>query len=267
MTPKWYQFQEDICTYFNSIGASAQTNITVKGVRTSHDIDILIKTKYLGEDLTWIIEAKKWKSKVPKEKVLALRTIVDDIGADRGFIISEKGFQKGAKEACVNTNIRVKTFDELKTLTRESVESEILKEYKKRLNILEARYWAHNKSIRQDYGLRGHLWSFPPNFSGSQLLQTAYLAIALAERKKYPIDLTVYHKEKRGDLTAENFQQLINWLNLNLNHLDTKILEAEIQMIQNGDFKPCLSLNKGFDGKTVLELQANSYLEVMLRED
>ena len=172
--PEWYQFQEDICSYFISIGANAETNVTVQGVRTTHDIDILVKTKYLGEDLTWIIEAKKWKSRLNKLQVLGLRTIADDIGADRAFIISEAGFQSGAYEAAEN-------------------------------------------------------------------------AIDLAEKKEYPINLETFVVEKVGELIANNFQQLINWLNLNLNLLDEKLLKAEAKMIENNDFHPSIRLDRETD--------------------
>ncbi|KVV03109.1 MULTISPECIES: restriction endonuclease [unclassified Pseudomonas] len=240
--PNWYQFQEDICSYFRSIGASAETNATVQGVRTSHDVDVLIKTKYLGEDLVWIVEAKQWKSRVNKLQVLALRTIAEDIGVDRAFIISEAGFQSGAYEAAENTNVKLKTYEELKTDTRHLVESEIIKTYKKRLELIETRYWSHSKSIRKKYGLRGEIWDFPVNFSGMTLLQTAQDAIFAAEANEYPINLETFLAEKQGDLTATNFQQLVNWLNLNLNFIDEKILVAEIEMLKHGDFKPNLRL-------------------------
>lgn len=243
-TADWYQFQEDICDYFESIGAFAETNVTIKGVRTSHDIDVLVKTKFLGEDLTWIIEAKKWKKRVNKLQVLGLRTIADDIGADRAFIISEAGFQRGAYEAAENTNVKLKTFDELKADTRELVEGEIIKTYIKRLELLEIRYWSHSKSIRKEYGLRGEIWDFPINFSGYTLLQTAQSALISAENKEYQIYLETLLAEKVGDLVAQNFQQLANWLNLNFNLLDQKILEAESKMIQNGDFHPDIDLRE-----------------------
>ena len=54
-TSEWFQFQEEICAYFESIGAIAETNVTIQGVRTSHDIDVLVKTKFLGEDLIWMV--------------------------------------------------------------------------------------------------------------------------------------------------------------------------------------------------------------------
>ena len=43
MSKEWFKFQEVICDYFKSIGAEAKTNVSVQGVRTSHDIDILVK--------------------------------------------------------------------------------------------------------------------------------------------------------------------------------------------------------------------------------
>ncbi len=153
--PAWYMFQAKICSHFKSIGTEATTNVRVKGVRTSHDVDVLVKTKYLGFELTWIVEAKYWKRKVCKEKVLALRQIVDDVGADRGFIISESGFQSGAIEAARNSNITLSTYTKLLTDTRHLIESKILDTYIERVNLLQSRYWSHSKKTRKKYGLRG----------------------------------------------------------------------------------------------------------------
>lgn len=236
---EWFQFQEDICSHFRTIGADAATNVTVQGTRTKHDIDILITTKYLGEELTWIVEAKKWKSRVNKLQVLGLRQIVDDIGADRGFIISEVGFQKGAYEAAENSNVKLKTFAELRQSTRGFVEHEILQFYRKRSSILNARYWAHSKSIRKAYGLRDDA-GLRPDFSGAQLLQTVVGVISAAERIEYPISLETINYEQVGEQLAHSFQQVTNWLNLNLNLLDEKILLAEVEMQLNGDFVPKL---------------------------
>lgn len=251
-TAAWYKFQEDICDYFESIGASAQTNVSIQGVRTSHDIDILVKTKFLGEDLIWIVEAKKWRKRVNKLQVLALRTIVDDIGADRGFIISEAGFQSGAYEAAESSNVKLKTFAQFKMDTRELVEAEMLKSYKKRIELTEMRYFSHSKEVRREYGLKDdHTSTFPTHFNTALLISTARSAIISAEKRKYPINLDTNLVEKKGELEASNFQQLANWLNLNLNHLDEKILIAEVHMIQRGDFSPRIRIKseseKAFD--------------------
>jgi hypothetical protein len=238
MAEDWFDFQEKIRTHFTSIGADAETNVRVQGVRTVHDIDVLVRTRYLGEDLTWIVEAKHWKRKVTKAQVLTLRSIVDDVGADRGFIVSLSGFQSGALEASKNTNVTLKTFEDLKEHTTELVESEILKAYKDRLSIIEDRYWSHSKSVRIEYGLRHGFMDFSSRFTGQELLSTARSAIMFAEARKYPIDLQMYFTERKGEAVARNFQQLVNWLNLNLNHFDEKMLEAEWNMHKNGDFNP-----------------------------
>ena len=265
--PDWYQFQEDICSYFISIGASAETNVKVQGVRTTHDIDVLVKTKYLGENLTWIVEAKKWKSKVSKLQVLGLRTIAEDIGVDKAFIISEVGFQSGAYESIKNTNVNLKTFEELKINTKELIESEIIKSYKKRLNLLETRYWAHSKSTRKEYSLRDEMYQFPPIFSGQILLLTAHKAILSAENKNYPIDLETNLEEKTGELIAENFQQLTNWLNLNLNFFDEKLLTAEVKMIENNDFNPKYILERLDDISTMEDIASLVYNKANKTED
>lgn len=128
---EWYQFQESICSHFKSIGARAETNVSIQGVRTKHDIDILVRTKFLGQDMLWVVEAKKWKSKINKLQVLGLRTIINDIGADKGFIISEMGFQSGAIEAAFNSNIKLMSLNQLISETKELMQNEIIKSYRR----------------------------------------------------------------------------------------------------------------------------------------
>lgn len=254
----WFEFQEDIKDHFNSLGADAETNVRVQGVRTCHDIDVLVKTRFLGENITWVVEAKHWKSKVTKAQVLVLRSIVDDIGADRGFIISVAGFQSGAFEAANDTNVKLKTFDELKIDTKGLIEAEILKTYHKRLSFLEDRYWSHSKKLRIKYGLRHGTADYSMKFVGQQLLTIARTAILAAEERNYPINLESFLKEQKGEKIAYNFQQLSMWLNLNLNHFDEKLLIAELEMYQNGDYQPDMEYRIRDDQRTTTELAADA---------
>lgn len=233
---EWFDFQENICDYFKSIGFEAETNKTVKGVRTNHDIDVYVHTKFMGQNLTWIIEAKKWKSKVNKLQVLGLRTIADDIGVDGGFIISEKGFQSGAIEASINTNIRLMTFEQLKIITKDFVEDDILKHYEERIILINRRYWSHSKVVRKDYGLRLELGD--NTYSVPFIIHITEEAIRSARNKEYPIILETTLKEQYGEQKAENFQQLVNWMNINFNVIDRKVLDAEKEMQINGRFNP-----------------------------
>ena len=96
MAPQWSDYQEQVADFFRSLGLSATTNETIQGIRTTHDVDVVVRSRHAGFDVLWLVECKAWKTAIPKEKVLALRTIVDDVGADRGFIMAESGYQSGA---------------------------------------------------------------------------------------------------------------------------------------------------------------------------
>ncbi|MDH6254216.1 hypothetical protein M2347_003943 [Chryseobacterium sp. H1D6B] len=234
----WYLFQEEISEYFKKLGFNTETNKTIKGVRTNHDIDVYVQTKFMGQNLTWIIEAKKWNYKINKLQVLGLRTIVDDVGADKGFIISIQGFQKGAVEAAETTNIELVTFDELKTKTKDLIETDIFNHFIERINLIDRRYFSHSKSIRRKYDLK--LDHGDNHYSVFIVLSTAKEAINHALNKEYPISLNTGLGEQYGEDIAENSQQVINWLQINLNTIDYKILEAEIKMQKKGDFDPII---------------------------
>jgi hypothetical protein len=256
----WFRFQEDIKDHFDSLGAYAETNIQVSGVRTCHDVDVFVKTNFLGENVAWVIEAKYWKSKVTKAQVLTLRSIVDDVGADRGFIISKAGFQSGAFEAAENTNVTLKTFDELKFDTKGFIEAEVLKTYFKRLLLVEDRYWSHSKKTRIEYGLRHDVIDNSMQFTGQQLLTTARSAIMAAEDRRYPIELESFLKEHKGEKIAYNFQQLSMWLNLNLNHFEEKLLTAEWDMYKNGDYNPDTTRTKDNEATTTEMMARSTYI-------
>jgi restriction system protein len=88
--------------------------VTLQGVRTSHDVDVVVRSNLFGFELLWVIECKYWKEAVSKLHVLALREIVTDLGADRGILVSESGFQSGAIEAANLTNVQLANLAELR---------------------------------------------------------------------------------------------------------------------------------------------------------
>ncbi len=116
----WKEFQEITAQLFRQLGCVAETNKRVSGARAAHDIDVWITFSIHGIETKWIIECKYWNSNVPKEKILALRTIVEDVGADKGIIVTKTGYQTGAVQATNYTNIKLMTFSELrKVLVRD----------------------------------------------------------------------------------------------------------------------------------------------------
>lgn len=105
----WRDYQLQVAAFFRKCGCEAEVEVTVEGARGTHDVDVLVTFHRHGLLCKWVIECKLWKTRVPKEKVMALKAIVEDIGADKGIIFSESGFQKGALIAARTSNITLQT--------------------------------------------------------------------------------------------------------------------------------------------------------------
>jgi restriction system protein len=73
MPPAWKDYQEEAASYFRSLGLEAETDVSLKGVRTTHDLDVVVKSRHVGFEVIWLVECKNWKLPVSKLHVLALR--------------------------------------------------------------------------------------------------------------------------------------------------------------------------------------------------
>ena len=80
--------------------------------RGSVDLDVYAQDTTREPKLIIVCECKHWSTPVPKTVVHAFRTVIDEVGAHVGFIISAKGFQAGAIEAARSTNIELLSWDE-----------------------------------------------------------------------------------------------------------------------------------------------------------
>lgn len=119
MSNTWQEYQEQAAAFFRNLGFEATVDCKVEGVRGTHNVDVLVEGSLHGIPVKWIIECKAWTSNVPKEKAMALLAIVQDAGADRGFLLSEKGFQSGAIRASRKTNLTLTSLADLEAATEE----------------------------------------------------------------------------------------------------------------------------------------------------
>jgi restriction system protein len=191
----WKKYQEDAAEHFRSLGLNASTDVAVKGVRTSHDVDVLVTSHYVGFDVTWVVECKHWKTPVNKLHVLALREIVSDVGADRGILLSESGFQSGAIEAANLTNIQVTSLSEITQSAASSIYAMRLRDLFDRTGVCKERYWDISKSDRIEYGLRGDVGEI--NYSGARVIDMCIDLLTKAFRGTYPFqseDIEVFIK-------------------------------------------------------------------------
>lgn len=109
----WKAYQQQAADFFASLGYEAQVNAKIQGVRAAHSVDVWVTFELMGFEHHWVVECKHWQSKVSKEKVLALRSLVDDVGANAGILLTEAGFQPGAKLAAARTNLLLTSLENL----------------------------------------------------------------------------------------------------------------------------------------------------------
>ncbi|NOX42365.1 MAG: restriction endonuclease [Gammaproteobacteria bacterium] len=113
----WREYQIKTAEFFSGIGLHTKIEYEVVGVRGKHEIDVYAVGEFSGIEFKWVIECKAWKTNIPKEKVLALSAIVQDVGADRGFLMSEVGFQSGAIRSSQTSNITLTSIEDLSAIT------------------------------------------------------------------------------------------------------------------------------------------------------
>jgi hypothetical protein len=93
---------------------TATTDQRLVGARGVHNADVVVRKVTAGIEQLWVIECKKWNRRVSKLHVAALAEIVKDVGADRGILLSESGFQAGAIRMARSSNITLSSIADLK---------------------------------------------------------------------------------------------------------------------------------------------------------
>ncbi|MFB7143133.1 restriction endonuclease [Agrobacterium deltaense] len=182
----WKDYQEEAAAFFRSIGLTAETDQRIAGVRTRHDIDVLVRSHHYGFEITWIVECKQWKSPVSKLHVLGLREIVSDIGADRGILLSEAGFQRGAKEAAGLTNVQVTSLAEMQQTTGARLAAMRIQDLFDRVEICHDRYWRIPKHWRIEDGLRPDVGDH--GYSANVVIDGCRDVISRAIRGTFPFE-------------------------------------------------------------------------------
>lgn len=231
----WKQYQEDTAEYFRSIGLNASTDVSVKGVRTSHDVDVLVTSHYVGFDITWVVECKLWKNPVSKLHVLGLREIVSDIGADRGILLSESGFQSGAIEAANLTNIQITSLANMRNCASFSINAMRLRDLYDRVGNCKSQYWDIPKEARIEYGLRPEYGEH--NYSGARVVDMCIDLLTRAFRGIFPfhsddlLAFLMFGKDKAFDSPQEIVElvdQLVSELEAKLANYDNKVTGKQV---------------------------------------
>lgn len=228
MTPPWKAYQEEAAEFFRSLHLEASTDFTLQGVRTTHDIDVFVKVDVAGFEVRWLIECKHWKTPVTKLHVLALREIVADLGADRGILLCEVGFQSGAVEAASLTNVQVTSLAALAASSRDAIYAARLRDLYNRTETCKDRYWEIPKEIRIQHGLRYDAGG-PPGYSGAFVVELSQELLSQAFRSAYPLQISPFLRYSHPELPDEirNNEELVTVLERLLDELEARLAAVE----------------------------------------
>lgn len=226
MAEDWHDYQEQAALFFRSLGLDAKTNVSMPGTRTSHDVDVLVKSKYVGFEVTWVVECKLWKTPISKLHVLALRQIVIDLGADRGILLSESGYQSGATEAATLTNVKLTSLAAFKESTKEEVISMRLREHFDRIDVYAQRYWAISKQDRIELGLRPEIGGGDIQYSATTVMSYCQELLNQAMRGRYPFLLDSLSAYDRKTQFAQP-SDVDSAIEVSLSDLEKRLSDAE----------------------------------------
>lgn len=102
MTIRWKEFEdavfEECLRAFHFSGAEVLRNIYLLGIDSGvkRQIDVLVRLKKGDEETIILIECKHYTSRINVKIVDAFIGCLEDVGADKGMIITENGFTKAA---------------------------------------------------------------------------------------------------------------------------------------------------------------------------
>ena len=199
----WQKYQEEAAKFFRTLGLSSVIEAKVDGARSKHCVDVYVQGNLHGIQFKWIVECKAWRTNVPKEKVLALAEVVEDIGADRGFLLSETGFQSGAIIQANKRNITLASVQDLREAVSADVTERVLSRLSWRADRAKAefrrRYYDGGKYLT-DFLISPH-WFY-----------LDYLSVVFEEAAKegYPIVYRFDSGTPKLELVAHSIEELIS---------------------------------------------------------
>ncbi len=145
----WRELQVKVGEILSESNFKVEIEKKIKSVRSEIEIDVFAEEIIDDRTYTILCECKMWKSNIPQLYVHGLRTVVHDIGANKGYIISSSKFQKGSVDSTGYTNIELLTWNEFQ---KKFFKSWYINFFSKRLNsIIKSDYDSLAIQLFDDY--------------------------------------------------------------------------------------------------------------------
>jgi restriction system protein len=130
----WKDLQNKVGEILQGCGFQVEIEKSIQSVRGSVEIDVYAIEEVDGRVYSVLCECKYWKNNIPQTIIHAFRTVVNDTGCNKGYIITTSKFQKGANESSFKSNVELLTWNEFQNIFFESWYSNFF--YSKLNNVL-----------------------------------------------------------------------------------------------------------------------------------
>lgn len=128
--PKWKRFEKVVARIHMLIakGAEVKFDDHIIGRKTgnSRQVDVSIRFKQTFYDYLAIVECKDYAGRVPVKEVEAFSKKLEDLGANKGIMVSREGFQDGASKTAAADGIELFTLTEVKSDWTKTIKAEVL---------------------------------------------------------------------------------------------------------------------------------------------
>lgn len=108
----WKDLQNKVGEILSQFNFKVDIERKVKSIRSEIEIDVYAEENIDNRRYLILCECKMWNSNIPQLYVHGLRTVINDIGANKGYIISTSDFQKGSINSVESTNVELLNWQE-----------------------------------------------------------------------------------------------------------------------------------------------------------
>ncbi|RKE77971.1 restriction endonuclease [Chryseobacterium sp. AG363] len=138
----WQDLQIKVAQILERCGFEVTIEKKIKTVRGTVEVDVYADEIINGRNYVILCECKYWGTNIPQTTIHGFRTVISEIGANIGYVITTSNFQSGAKEASANTNLILLTWESFQETFFESWYSKYFyNELNNGLRINKDYYW------------------------------------------------------------------------------------------------------------------------------
>jgi len=119
-SPNWKEYEDLVCDALRQENPELiiERNIHIAGHLSNQrrQIDIALRGQMAGHDVLAVVDCKRYSRKIDVNDVGSFVTLLNDVGADIGILVTQMGYTKAAETLAIKSRVKldIKTVEELR---------------------------------------------------------------------------------------------------------------------------------------------------------